>query len=57
MSAVATGLAAAERSEHKFRELSPFGEDARRRINEAGRALLALLAPLWVYNVTLNPTF
>lgn len=41
MSAVETGLIAAERSERTFRELSPFGEDARRRINEAGRALLA----------------
>jgi L-ribulose-5-phosphate 4-epimerase len=40
MSAVAAGLIAAERSQVAFRELSNFGEEARRRINEAGRALL-----------------
>src|SRR5690606_30797054 len=40
MSAVETGLIAAERSERTFRELSPFGEAGRQRINAAGRALL-----------------
>lgn len=41
MSAVETGLIAAERSERTFRALSAFGEENRARINEAGRALLA----------------
>ncbi len=40
MSAVEKGLTAAERSEHTFRELGAFGATGRRRINEAGRALL-----------------
>ncbi len=41
MSVVEIGRAAAERSEHTFRELGVFGQEGRRRINEAGRALLA----------------
>lgn len=40
MSAVETGLIAAERSEQTYRELSALGQEGRRRINEAGRALL-----------------
>ena len=40
MSAAETGLIAAERSEQTFRELSAFGQESRRRINDAGRALL-----------------
>ena len=40
MSAVETGLIAAEHSEQTFRELSAFGQESQRRINNAGRALL-----------------